>query len=377
METVSFENSLQRRIWLDKAALIPFEISTAWITDEELLESCGQFYQYTMDGYDDILKYPVENFIDPFDPVFDFRPGNRDVGRNTMEFHRGFHRDFPVRMLKFARDVFCDRIVLDTPVYTKAIKNMKTKYPTAKYIKDNYNISFTFDDMMRLLERRGLNITVSEMVTVITSDKYPHMFTAMKQLYDAAQAFNKKTRRTPQYYGNMDFRAIENPFRKPELSELYYPLTIKEKELLDKLNDYAVMKKLKCKYGNLCGIREASFTYKKIHVMSFYWRESNGLKIRITLPLPASPEHELLLNKINQTDEPNKLIDFCLNNLYECLFCSKSCVKNHVYKKKWSILGRPAPVLPTQCWGLGSYFTLDKTTLELSCKMIDLLTEVY
>ncbi len=371
------ENSFKRRINLDKAALIPFDVSTAWITDEALLESCRQFFAYTIDGYDDILNHPAENFVDPLDPVFNPRPGNRDVGSDSMGFHRGFHRDFPARMLKFAREVHDDKIILDTPVYVKAIKNMKSKYPTAKYIKENYRIPFTFDDMIKLLGRRGLVIALSEDKTVISSDRYPMMFSAMKQLFDSAAAFNQKTRRTAQCYGDMDFRAIKDPFRKPDIGDLYFPLNSEEKGLVDALTDYALSRKLKCKYVNLCGIREASFTYKKIHIMSFYWRESNGLKTRISLPLPTVPEHDILLEKINQTEEPDKIIKFCLDNLYECLYCSKNCVKNHAYKKKWLILGRPAPVLPTECWGLGSYFTLNDENLGIVKIMIDLLTKIY
>lgn len=372
------ESPFQRRIRLDKSALIPLEISTAWITDdEELLESCRQLYHYVVDGYDDILNNPEENFVDPLDPVFDTRPGNRDMVWDSMRFHRDFHRDFLIALFRYAFLIEIDAIVVKNEDYKKFLLKRKLKFPKEKDIKERFIIPFSFQDLMTTLSRRGIVIMQLEHETIIKNAKYPQMFLAFERLFQAVEAFHAKTRRTSQWFLNMDFRAIENPFRKPELDDLFYSLTLDEREVLDKLNSFAEQKKLKCKHRNMCGIRDTSFRFHDKHILSFYWCVRTGLKIRVTLPEPPTAEHEVLFQKIKELENAKELIDFCLSNLYECFYCSKACVKNSAYKKKWVILGRPAPKLVTTCWGFGVYFSLTEETLRIAKTLVDLLIEVY
>lgn len=175
----------------------------------------------------------------------------------------------------------------------------------------------------------------------------------------------------------MDFRAIEDPLRKSNLEDIYYPLLPAEKVRIDELYDFAAQKTLKCKYKNLCGVREASFLCNKTPVLSFIWRVETGLKIRISLPLPMSAEHDLLLSRINELDNAEEIKDFCLHNLYECFYCSKTCVQHNAHKKKWIVLGHLAPKLTTSCWGFGLFFTLSDENLALTEKLVDMLTEIY
>jgi hypothetical protein len=367
-----FNSPLHRRLYYQSAALIPIEKSTEWIKDKELKESCYQFYNYISNAFDDILEHPAENYIDPFDPAFDdiYHIDSAIIG-NII-----FHKSIIGIFLMAAYDAKDDCIEIENNDYDKLIKNTRSKYN--KHVKNcGLKLNYTFNDLLLNLSRRGILITRTENQTIISNTIYPKMFLSAKLLYDACEVFNKKMKRGSQWFINLDFRAIENALRKVELDDIFSPLTPHEKVLADELYEFAVQKNLQFKYENLSGIRNASFTYRKSHIMSFLWRDRYGLRIRITLPEPETVEHDLLLKKINELENAENIKDFCLVNLFGCLFCNTGCVKSMAYKKQWIILGRPAPKLIASCWGFGLFLPPDKENIVMVKTLVDILTNIY
>ena len=364
---VEFESPLHRRLYYLSAALIPFEVSTAWIKDEELLESCRQFYNYVNDAYDDILEYPIENYIDPFDPALD-NTDNGNLIADSLEFHRSILDTF----IKAAYIIENDSVMCKKTEYDKLIKNRKNIFLT-NVRGSKFKIPFKFDDLMINLSRRGIVIKYFADDIVITNEKYPQMFLALKKMYEAVGL-------------NTDFRFIENPSRKRELEDIFYPLMPHEEKMARELIACAVQKNLKGGF-----IRKSrrgmypsdySFSCKKYenHVIAFIWRTSYGLKIKITLPEPedAPSEHALLLQKINELDNAEDIKNFCSDTLRPGCppQCKGDCGRADTYKKTLFFLGRPIPK-STGCWGFGLFFPLNEESFAMTKILINILTEIY
>lgn len=368
---VKFDSPLHRRLWYQSANLIPIEKSTALINDKALLNSCYQFYHYVNDAFDDILENPKENYFDPFDAAFD----NINNG-NVIAANLTFHKSIIEKFLCVAFITENDLIAILNTDYDKLIRNMKNTYSIN--VRDgNFKLSYTFNDLLANLRRRGIVITRTEDQTIITNEKYPQMFLSARLLNDASKVFNQKTRRGPQWFMNLDFRAIDNPLRKAEPDDLFDPLMPKEKELVDELLNIASQKKLRKNYWNLMGVRTIEFTYNKSHLFSISWRIVCGLELTIKLPEPETMEHHLLQQKIGELDNAESIKDYFVNHLVLCAFCSKSCMQKNAYKKNWIILGRRAPNLIKSCWGFGLVFQLNEDSLSKAKILLDILTNIY
>lgn len=213
------------------------------------------------------------------------------------------------------------------------------------------------------------------------------MFLAAKRLYEAAEIFYAKIGKSiknagdAQFFRELDFRFIENPFRKRELEDIFYPLMTHEKIMVRGLIDYAVQKKLKGGFRKRSGSgmypSDYSFDCNKNHIIAFIWRASYGLKVKITLPEPETAAHDMLLKKVNELSNAEEIKDFCIKNINYCGYCSKGCIQANARKKKWLFLERPLAKLPASCWGFGIFFPLSEENFVMSKILIDLLPEIY
>lgn len=382
---VQAENPLNRRIYCLKKTIVPFKISTMWIDDFELLESCRSFHGYVSEAYDDMLNNPAENYIDPENPLYNDTYSWGDIFGWYLYFHKSI-------LISFLEEAYCaeaDFIVIKNEEYDKMYKKMKSKY-TAE-IKTEIRLQMIhstsllpkFDEMFNSLKRRGIEINRSESETVITNIKYPKMFQSAKLLFETVNIYNKKTKRTPRFgFDDLDFRFIENPNRKYEVEDIFISLSPIEEKITKELISTAKKNNLECRFNTKSkGPDNGDYMiyHNKTWISSFIWRTKYGYRINISLPQPESVEHKILLAEIDKLENAEEIKNFCAETLIGCMFCNKGCVQSNSYKMKLSFLGRKMPRLPTSCGGRGIklHFKPDEKNFDLTKTLIGLLAEIY
>jgi hypothetical protein len=374
---------LDRRIHCLKKMIFPLDVSTGWVADEELRVSCAQLHAYVCDAYDDILRCPAENFVDPENAAYNDTYSWADMFASNLSFHKSTLVSF----LEASDFVEPNVIVISNASYDKMYKKMRTHYNGGRKTNNGTDSGVNesiprFEDAFALLNRRGIVITRGESETVITNDKYPQMFPAAKMLLDAVTVYNKKTKRTPRFgFDDLDFRVIDDPFRKYAVDDVYIPLTSAEEAMTRELIAVAETNGLKCKFNTASKGPDGAdygFYRDKTLIAAFLWRVKYGYRIDLYPPSPweNAEMHDRLAGEIDKRSDADDIKDFCAESVSGCTFCNKGCVERNAYKMKMDFLGRKMARLPAACGGFRLRFELDELTFPAAKAMIELMAIV-
>lgn len=372
-----YEVPLNRRIHCLKKTIVPLEISTAWIDNSELLESCHQLHGYVSEAYDDMQDNPTENYIDSQNPSYNDTFGWADKFLDNLSFHIAILQN----LLGAAYFAEINFIAINNAVYDKMYKKIRNHYNLG--IKNRSSTIPKFEDMFGNLKRRGIEINRGEIETVITNTKYPKMFLVARMLNTAISIYNKKTKRTPSFgFNNLDFRFIENPFRKHETEDIFIPLTPAEEKITREIIFLAEKNNLEYGFNNKSNGPDSGIyilSYNKIQISSFRWTIKNGYRIGIVLPNPGTEEHDRLLARIDRLENSDEIKNFCAETISACFFCNKDCVQHNAYKMKWNFLGQKMPRLPTTCGGgrLRLCIKPDENNFDMIKTLIEFLALIY
>jgi len=333
---------------------MPIEMTTEWIKDERLLESCRQFYSYVTETYDDILEDPHEYEIMPDYP-------NENIERID------FHVNLIEKSVDIAAAADYERLVVKTADYDKFMKTRKTGDMQFNKIRV-YGDALLFKKLLGALQRRGMAVQRNETETIITHGRYPQMFLAAHLLHQAELKYHGRVNRTPQFLNMLDFREIQADKRKAEIEDVIYGMYDGQKKLIYKFIGYVSQK---VKLGKSCFklwyYKSVDFTYDK----KLLFRIGSD-SIEIPFPDPGTDLYNRLEKEIGKLPESEEIKEFCVRNISKCRYCNPGCVKANAYKKDWLLFGRSLDKLVESCRQVIRVYEFNETEYNFFKKLIDI-----
>lgn len=357
-----FDSPLQKTVWRSFIEIFPPEYSTSQMTDATLKQSCRELYAYTTEGMIDIAEHPE---------AYQFIPYER-LGRYEVYC---FHHIFIEALLSQPCQKEKNGILIDNAEYDSVLLQIERKLKKIKVL----DRTFPLNELMKILDCRGIFIKRGETETRIANSRYPNLFYAAALLEETAAAYYRRTKRTPQQYRLLDFLSIGNDKRRFTLEDIVAPMYDDEKASL-----YQFMGELKKKIRlgqsyKIWYYRAADFSYKRKPLFYIWWGKSYSFEIGVLLPAANTAAYAYLLGEINKQPDRDAFKAFCYDHVKLCKGCNADCIQRNAYKKNWIVFDRPLNKLIRSCEPhITAYDFTDESDryitrlIEMKIQMIDL-----
>jgi hypothetical protein len=281
-----FVSEKQMQLWDLGRNLIPSEISLADIKDDDFKECCLQLYQCAYDSYSDAL--------------------------NNMELYSEYDSNFFISMMCCL--VECSELLDNGSLLINERKNFKS-----------YKTVVGDTERFRIFERQGIFIEKDDGVSLVSSRKYPGSLKALYRMYHEEPKCVKYDYQRAIYLSRCDFRIFTKGF-SPDFNDLLRPLPDKHRKCLLELHHHAISRRAKPDKRSYLDIQ--CYTYMGHHVMDVH---PDKIVMMLThkgdlhdFPCDNNDRYNNFINEVKNSEQADKLIPFCIENVRYCSWCRKS-----------------------------------------------------
>jgi hypothetical protein len=273
-----FESNIHKAVWAAGKSVVPFELSTAEITDPGLLEGLRQVYDFTLDILSDMYNAPDKYEL--------------QYGENCLSGN-GSVTSFHSYLCSMAEKV-------------QLIDNYWSV--DSDQIKNYHKLD--------LLSSMGITYKNNGNETKIISEKYP-LF--LKYYYLCYEASLRRKVNCFNYVMSCDFRIFNKKFGR-KLNDTLIVLSDRDKAYALELHNYLLSRGIKnkpCQYYN-----RITYEYKNQFVMNIEILGSTYLFFQVSLGKNINdPAYGFIVNEIEKESDKEELQKYIAENITCCNMC--------------------------------------------------------